>query len=76
MDIKAVINKYNQRLQESNRALASIKASIEMLKEKVNKSAPEDLDEHSQALESKVMEMIVTLREAQLYKSFLEDLMD
>lgn len=54
--------------------MLSIKASIEELKQKVNKSAPEDLDEHSQALESKVMELIVTLREAQLYKSFLEDL--
>lgn len=74
MDINAVINKYSQRAEESNRALVSIKASIEALKEKVNKSAPEDLDEHSQALESKVMELIVTLREAQLYKSFLEDL--
>ena len=74
MDIKAVINKYSQRSEESNKALVSIKASIEELKQKVNKSAPEDLDEHSQALESKVMELIVTLREAQLYKSFLEDL--
>jgi len=76
MDIKAVISKYNQRLEESNRALDSIKVSIEALKLKVNDSTAEDLDEHSQALESKVMEMIVTLREAQLYKSFLEDLMD
>lgn len=75
MDIKAVIIKYNQRSEESNKALVLIKASIEELKQKVNKSAPEDLDEHSQALESKVMELIVTLREAQLYKSFLEDLM-
>ena len=74
MDIKAVINKYSQRTEESNRALISIKASIEALKEKVNNSAPEELEEHSQALESKVMELIVTLREAQLYKSFLEDL--
>jgi len=74
MDIKAVIIKYSQRSEESNKALVSIKASIEELKQKVNKSTPEDLDEHSQALESKVMELIVTLREAQLYKSFLEDL--
>jgi len=76
MDIKALINKYNQRLEESNRALVSIKAKIEVLKLNVNESTPEELDEHSQALESKVMELIVTLREAQIYKSFLADLMD